>query len=137
MKPSKYTFFTSLLCASGLSAGLCFCVMTSFAVPADGLSLVCACILAALLFSALLLLYGAGISIWAFVDFIRILTGGLTPADGSAYTENHPAQVQVIQAAPSPSDNIDTLEKLVKLHEQGILTDDDFRQKKAELLAKM
>ena len=50
MKPSKYTFFTSLLCASGLSAGLCFCVMTSFAVPADGLSLVCACVLAALLF---------------------------------------------------------------------------------------
>ena len=51
MKPSKYTFFTSLLCASGLSAGLCFCVMTSFAVPADGLSLVCACVLAALLFA--------------------------------------------------------------------------------------
>lgn len=90
-----------------------------------------------LIFSALLLLYGAGISIWAFVDFIRILTGGLTPADGSAYTENHPAQVQVIQAAPSPSDNIDALEKLAKLHEQGVLTDDEFRQKKAELLAKM
>lgn len=90
-----------------------------------------------LIFSALLLLYGAGISIWAFVDFIRILTGGLTPADGSAYTENKPAQVQVIQAAPSPSDNIDALEKLAKLHEQGILTDDEFRQKKTELLAKM
>ena len=90
-----------------------------------------------LIFSALLLLYGAVISIWAFVDFIRILTGGLTPADGSAYTENHPAQVQVIQAAPSPSDNIDALEKLAKLHEQGVLTDDEFRQKKAELLAKM
>lgn len=89
------------------------------------------------IFSALLLLYGAGISIWAFVDFIRILTGGLTPADGSAYTENQPAQVQVIQAAPSPSDNIDALEKLAKLHEQGILTDDEFRQKKTELLAKM
>lgn len=90
-----------------------------------------------LIFSALLLLYGAGISIWAFVDFIRILTGGLAPADGSAYTENHPAQVQVIQAAPSPSDNIDALEKLAKLHEQGVLTDDEFRQKKNELLAKM
>lgn len=90
-----------------------------------------------LIFSALLLLYGAGISIWAFVDFIRILTGGLTPADGSAYTENHPAQVQVIQAAPSPSDNIDALEKLAKLHEQGVLTDDEFRQKKTDLLAKM
>lgn len=91
-----------------------------------------------LIFSALLLLYGAGISIWAFVDFIRILTGGLTPADGSAYTEeNRPTQVQIVQAAPSPSDNIDALEKLAKLHEQGILTDDEFRQKKAELLAKM
>lgn len=90
------------------------------------------------IFSALLLLYGAGISIWAFVDFIRILTGGLTPADGSAYTEeNRPTQVQIVQAAPSPSDNIDALEKLAKLHEQGILTDDEFRQKKAELLAKM
>lgn len=89
------------------------------------------------IFSALLLLYGAGISIWAFVDFIRILTGGLTPADGSAYTENHPTQVQVIQAAPSPSDNIDALEKLAMLHEQGVLTDDEFRQKKTELLAKM
>ena len=91
-----------------------------------------------LIFSALLLLYGAGISIWAFVDFIRILTGGLTPADGSAYTEeNRPTQVQIVQAAPSPSDNIDALEKLAKLHEQGILTDDEFRQKKTELLAKM
>lgn len=90
-----------------------------------------------LIFSALLLLYGAGISIWAFVDFIRILTGGLTPADGFAYTENHPTQVQVVQAAPSPSDNIDALEKLAKFHEQGILTDDEFRQKKTELLAKM
>ena len=29
------------------------------------------------------------------------------------------------------------LEKLKKLHEQGILTDDEFQQKKADLLAKM
>ncbi len=55
MKSSKYTFFTALLCASGLSVGLCFCVITSFSVPADRLSLVCACILAALFFSSLLL----------------------------------------------------------------------------------
>lgn len=75
MKPSKYTFFTSLLCASGLSAGLCFCVMTSFAVPADGLSLVCACVLAALLFSALLLLPKSWI--W--------LLGMAAPAGGGLY----------------------------------------------------
>lgn len=72
MKPSKYTFFTSLLCASGLSAGLCFCVMTSFAVPADGLSLVCACVLAALLFSALLLLPKS----WIWLLAIAALAGG-------------------------------------------------------------
>lgn len=90
-----------------------------------------------LLFSALLLLYGAGIAIWVFIDFIRILTGGLMPADGSAYAENHPAQVQVVQAVSSPRDNIDALEKLAKLHEQGILTDDEFQQKKSDLLAKM
>ena len=42
MKPSKYTFFTSLLCASGLSAGLCFCVITSFAVPVDPVRLLLA-----------------------------------------------------------------------------------------------
>lgn len=72
MKPSKYTFFTSLLCASGLSAGLCFCVMTSFAVPADGLSLVCACVLAALLFSALLLLPKS----WIWLLAMAALAGG-------------------------------------------------------------
>ena len=72
MKPSKYTFFTSLLCASGLSTGLCFCVMTSFAVPADGLSLVCACVLAALLFSALLLLPKS----WIWLLAMAALAGG-------------------------------------------------------------
>ena len=72
MKPSKYTFFTSLLCASGLSAGLCFCVMTSFAIPADGLSLVCACVLAALLFSALLLLPKS----WVWLLTVAALAGG-------------------------------------------------------------
>ena len=32
---------------------------------------------------------------------------------------------------------IELLEKLAKLHEQGILTDEEFKQKKADLLAKM
>lgn len=52
-----------------------------------------------LLFSALFALYGAGVSIWAFVDFIRILIGSLAPADGSGYTENRPMQVQMIPPA--------------------------------------
>lgn len=72
MKSSKYTFFTSLLCASGLSAGLCFCIITSFFVPVDSLSLVCACILAALFFSALLLLPKS----WIWLLAVTALAGG-------------------------------------------------------------
>ena len=34
-------------------------------------------------------------------------------------------------------DFADTLKKLAGLHEQGILTDDEFEKKKAEILAKM
>ena len=72
MKPSKYTFFTSLLCAAGLSAGLCFCVITSFLVSADSLSLVFACVLAALLFSSLLLLPKS----WIWLLAVAALSGG-------------------------------------------------------------
>lgn len=79
---------------------------------------------------------GCATSIWALVDFIRILTGGLKPADGSEYAKNA-TTVQVVQSAPSLSDNIEALEKLAKLHEQGIITDDEFNAKKADILAKM
>lgn len=88
-----------------------------------------------MLFAALFLLYGAGIGIWVLVDFIRILTGSLAPANGTAYSESRPAQVQVIQAPSTTS--IDTLEKLANLHAQGILTDDEFQQKKSDLLTKL
>lgn len=90
-----------------------------------------------LLFALIFLIYGGITSIWAFVDFIRILTGGLEPEDGSDYTENQPRQVQVIQTSPSVNDNIDALEKLARLHQQGGLTDEEFEQKKKDILEKM
>ena len=90
-----------------------------------------------LLFALIFLIYGGITSIWAFVDFIRILTGGLKPEDGSDYTENQPRQVQVIQTSPSVNDNIDALEKLARLHQQGVLTDEEFEQKKKDSLEKM
>lgn len=34
-------------------------------------------------------------------------------------------------------DSVSTLEKLAKLHDQGIITDEEFQQKKSEILAKM
>ena len=93
--------------------------------------------IASLLFALIFLIYGGITSIWAFVDFIRILTGGLKPEDGSDYTENQPRQVQVIQTSPSVNDNIDALEKLARLHQQGVLTDEEFEQKKKDILEKM
>ena len=33
--------------------------------------------------------------------------------------------------------SLETLEKLAKLHEQGILTDEEFQQEKKELLGKL
>ena len=42
--------------------------------------------------AAIFLIFSAVTSIWAFVDFIRILTGSLVPADGAAYSENAPAR---------------------------------------------
>lgn len=91
------------------------------------------------------LLTMGGFGIWALIDLIMICTGSLRPADGSPWEEEVRAQAAPVQsaqpayqAALAPeSSNLDALEKLAKLHEQGILTDEEFSQKKAELLSKM
>lgn len=84
-----------------------------------------------------------GCGIWALIDLIMICTGSLRPADGSPWEEEIRA-TQVQAAAPvqpaavnNDATNIEALEKLAKLHEQGILTDDEFQQKKSELLTKI
>jgi hypothetical protein len=38
---------------------------------------------------------------------------------------------------PSPGDVLDAIERIGKLHEMGVLTDEEFRTKKAELLARL
>lgn len=68
-------------------------------------------------------------------DIIMICTGKLKPADGSDY-EAETGGPTVVR--PTAVENqIAALEKLAKLHQEGILTDEEFSQKKAELLAKM
>lgn len=85
-----------------------------------------------------------GLGIWALIDLVMICTGSLRPADGSAWEEEvqkeqAPVMAQpVVQPAPSKAvDSLEAIEKLAKLHEQGILTDEEFQQKKTELLAKL
>ena len=72
MKGRRFSFFTSLLTASLLAAGLCFCVVTSFEVPVSALSLTMGCALAALLFSAIFLLKRSWI--W-LLGALLLLTG--------------------------------------------------------------
>lgn len=71
MRPSRYAFPAALLCAAGLSIGLCFCVITSFAVPVDPVRLLLACFLAAALFSAVFLLKKS----WIWLLLILLLAG--------------------------------------------------------------
>ena len=70
--------------------------------------------------------------VWIY-DIVMIATNQLLPADGSSY--------QSISKSYNTSNNMQdvasALEKLAKLHQQGILSDEEFNRKKAELLAKM
>jgi len=45
------------------------------------------------------------------------------------------AQRKYIQQVASPASSADELEKLAKLHKDGVLTDDEFAAQKAKLLA--
>ena len=90
-----------------------------------------------LLLSAVFLIYTVVASIWVLVDFVRILTSSLTPADDSDYRENQPKQVQLIQPTSNLNISLDSIWELAKLREQNILTDEEFQQKKAEFLSKL
>ena len=74
MRASKLSFLLSVLCAAALTIGLCFCIITSFFVPADTLRLALACVCIALLCSALLLLPKSWI--W-LLGAVLLLAGGI------------------------------------------------------------
>lgn len=54
--------------------------------------------------------------------------------DAPAYQEQAPPPQQPVAAAPPAPDPIERLRELGKLHEQGILTDEEFAAQKAKVL---
>lgn len=74
------------------------------------------------------LLTGGLFGILWIIDIVRIANGTLLPADGSEY-----ASEAGRPAAPSKSP-YDELEKLAHLHNQGALTDEEFKNMKAALM---
>ena len=77
------------------------------------------------------LLTGGCFGILAIIDIINIATGKLKPADGSEYEDvSSSSAVQAVNPYES-------LDKLSKLHDQGVLTDEEFAAMKAECLSKM
>lgn len=94
MKPSKYAFAASVLCASALAAGLCFCIVTSFQVPVHEPALVCACLCAAFLFSSLFLLPKS----WIWLLGIGVLTVGGAYALRTAVVQSASALVYAVSS---------------------------------------
>lgn len=80
------------------------------------------------------LLTGGCFGILWIIDIINIATGKLAPADGSGYDEDFAVTSAPAKPESSPYDE---LEKIAKLHEQGVLNDEEFSKMKSELMRKM
>ena len=80
------------------------------------------------------LLTGGCFGVLYILDIINIATGKLLPADGSDYNEDF--TVTSAPAQPQTS-AYDELEKIAKLHDQGVLNDEEFAKMKADLMAKV
>lgn len=70
------------------------------------------------------------------IDIVNIATGKLLPADGSKYDEDMTIKSSQNNTVPA-ANTYDDLEKIAKLHDQGILNDEEFNRMKAELLRKI
>lgn len=65
------------------------------------------------------------------IDIINIATGRLKPADGSGYDD------EIVSKAEPPKSVIDPygeLEKIVKLYNEGVLTDEEYQKLKRDCL---
>ena len=67
------------------------------------------------------------------IDIINIATGKLRPADGSNY-EDEQSSAKTEQSKVDPYESLD---KIARLHEQGVLSDSEYEKMKKDLLEKI
>lgn len=68
------------------------------------------------------------------IDIINIATGNLRPADGSSYDEDFTIKSPPVRDQKA---GFDDLEKLAKLHNDGILSDEEFSKMKSDILSRI
>lgn len=77
------------------------------------------------------LLTGGCFGILYIIDIINIATGNLVPADGSSYED-------AVAVPAQPAQNVYAdLEKIAALHQQGVLSDDEYAKMRSDLMKKM
>lgn len=81
------------------------------------------------------LLTGGCFGVLYVIDIINIATGKLLPADGSAYEDD--TKSATAQTSAQSTDRFEELEKIAKLHEQGVLSDEEFTKMKADCLSQI
>ena len=77
------------------------------------------------------LLTGGCFGVLWILDIINIATGKLLPADGSPWADDG------AKPQKAAADSYAELEKLAKLHEQGVLSDEEYADMKKKTLAKL